>query len=176
LSLNSTGIAIAGTGNIAQSLGRLLRRGGIEVIQIVGRSLDSATRAAAFVGNDVAAGTLRNLAPRVERLIVAVTDSALPEVALDLVRYGFSKGIVLHTSGGSGLDPLKPLSARGVVVGIIHPLQTVPFPDRGVQSLPGSFFAVAGDAAAVSWAESLAAFPAGRVLHIEMRHWAEIAK
>jgi predicted short-subunit dehydrogenase-like oxidoreductase (DUF2520 family) len=172
LNLNSCGIAIVGTGNIAQSLGRLLCQRGVEVLQLVGRNLNHAKRAVAFVGYGVTAGTFSDLTPGTERLVIAVADSALPQVVLDLIRSGFSNGIVLHTSGGSGFDPFKPLSARGIHVGVIHPLQSVPSPDRGVECLPGSFFALAGDAAAVSWAESLAASLTGRVLRIERRHWA----
>jgi predicted short-subunit dehydrogenase-like oxidoreductase (DUF2520 family) len=172
LNLSSSRIAIAGTGNIAQSLGRLLLQGGVEVVQLVGRNLHSARRAAAFIGEGVAAGTFSDLTPRAERLIIAVADSALAQVVLDITRGEFSKGIVLHTSGGSGLDPMEPLRQRGIDVGVIHPLQSVPSPQRGVECLPGSFFAVAGDAAAVSWAESLAASLYGRVLHIGISHWA----
>lgn len=169
---NKSGIAIAGTGNIAQSLGRLLRDGGADVVQVIGRDPDRARKAAAFIGAGVAAGTFAELACRVNRIIVAVADHALPEVVQAIVLAGFSGGLALHTSGGSGLDTLKPLAERGTQTGIIHPLQSVPSPDDGMNSLPGSFFAVAGDEAAISWAKTLVGVLEGRLIRVDADGWA----
>lgn len=167
-----SGVAIAGTGNIAQSLGRLLAEAGADVAQVVGRNIDSARRAAAFIGPGVAAGTFADLTCRADRILIAVADRALPEVAHAIAHAGFSGEVALHTSGGSGLEMLKPLGERGTHLGILHPLQSVPSACEGVNSLPGSIFAVAGEDAAVRWAETLVELLKGRLIRVTSEGWA----
>jgi predicted short-subunit dehydrogenase-like oxidoreductase (DUF2520 family) len=172
LSDHKSAIAVIGTGNIARSLGRLLHKTGADIVQAVGRSIDTAREAAEFIGEGVAAGTFRELNPRADHLIVAVADHALSQVVIEIVGAGFASGVVLHTSGGSGLNALQPLREQGTAVGVLHPLQSVPSPAQGLNSLPGSFFALAGDPAAVSWAASLVALLRGRPIRINADHWA----
>ena len=145
-------IGIVGAGRIAQSLGQLLNRRGQTVASIAARTLASAEAAACFIGPPARPVTFSQLASETDHLILCVTDSALPGLAQELQRSGFSRGCVLHTSGGGGLSSLTPLAATGVAIGVLHPLQTVPTPDAGVKNLPGSYFATGGDPSAVQWA------------------------
>lgn len=165
-------IAVIGTGNVAQSLGRLLHESGADVVQVIGRDIDAARKAAEFAGEGVAAGMLGELNPGVDHLVIAVADRALPQVISEIAGAGFAKGVVLHTSGSSGLNALQPLREQGTAVGVLHPLQSVPSPVDGLSRLPGSFFALAGDPAAVIWAESLVALLRGRPIRINADHWA----
>ena len=50
---------------------------------------------------------------------------------------------------------LSALAARGVACGVVHPLQTIADPDRGISALRGASFGISGDAAAVEWAGQL---------------------
>jgi len=164
-------IGIVGGGRIAQSLGQLLNRRGETVTSVVARRLASAEAATRFIGPPTRPVTFSQLAAETDHVILCVTDSALPGVAQELQRNGFSRGYVLHTSGGGGLSPLASLSAMGVAVGVLHPLQTVPTPEEGVKTLPGSYFAVGGDSPAVQWAGELVMLLQGHALHIQADAW-----
>ncbi|MCK5353169.1 NAD(P)-binding domain-containing protein, partial [bacterium] len=74
-------IGIAGAGRIAQALGRLLFQQGQPIAVVASRSRSSAQRAARFVGPSVRAVDYSQLPAQAERLILAVADDALDEVA-----------------------------------------------------------------------------------------------
>jgi len=121
------------------------------------------------------AGALRALLPpiaaRASHIVIAVPDDAIPTVAAKLAIGGLSGAIVLHTSGAAGPDALNALREAGNSVGVLHPLQTVPSVERGVQTLPGATWALAGDEPAVAWANKLVARLGGRVLAIDPQRW-----
>jgi len=58
-------------------------------------------------------------------------------------------------------------------IGVLHPLQTVPAPARGVDTLPGATFAYAGDTDACSWARDLILTLDGNALAVDSEHWSE---
>jgi predicted short-subunit dehydrogenase-like oxidoreductase (DUF2520 family) len=151
---------------MAQALARLLVERGQLVAAIAGRSMERAARAAEFAGGRVAAVALAELPARAERVIVAVSDQAIPEVAAILAGAGMRAGVALHTSGAYGPEALKPLEAAGVSCGVWHPLQTVPTPEAGCANLPGVSFAVSGDGHAAAWALELTALLGGTALRI----------
>lgn len=158
-------IGIAGCGRIAQALGRLLADRGEPIAAIAGRNPERALAAAQFIGpaSAVSIGELPNHAAHI---IVAVPDAAIEHVACTLADSGMRDGIVLHTSGASGIEPLQPLIAQGVSCGTLHPLQTVAKPAQGVSALPGSAFALSGQPAARQWALELVTLLDGQVLPI----------
>jgi predicted short-subunit dehydrogenase-like oxidoreductase (DUF2520 family) len=155
-------IGIAGSGRVAQALGRLLGDRGEPVVAVAGRDPARAEAAAAFIGSGVEAVRLEELSARAGRILVAVADVALPAVAETLARAGFRDGVALHTCGARGPEALAPIEHAG----LLHPLQTIASPEQGVAALPGSAFAVSGDAAAVEWARSIVALLAGTPLEI----------
>jgi predicted short-subunit dehydrogenase-like oxidoreductase (DUF2520 family) len=157
-------IGIAGTGRVAQALGRLLRVRGEPVVAVAGRNAGHTARAAEFAG--VAAVSLRQLPERAGRILIAVSDTAVADVAQTLARAGWNRGVALHTCGSSGGEILEPLVRAGVACGVLHPLQTVATPEAGVNALPGSAFAVCGDPAAVAWGERIIKLLGGTVLQV----------
>ena len=157
-------IGIAGTGRVAQALGRLLRERGEPVVAVAGRNPGHAARAAEFIG--AAAVLPRQLPGRAGRILIAVGDGAVVEVARELAEAGMDRGAALHTCGAWGPEILEPLGRAGIACGVLHPLQTFATPEAGVTVLPGSAFAVAGDPAAVAWGERIVALLDGTVLHI----------
>lgn len=118
---------------------------------------------------------LQPLAPVGEskHILIAVPDDRIPEAAGELAAGGLTGAVVLHTSGAAGPEALQSLRAAGNSVGVLHPLQTVPSAERGVETLPGSTYAFAGDARAGEWARSLIARLRGKPLAIDPRHWAQ---
>jgi predicted short-subunit dehydrogenase-like oxidoreductase (DUF2520 family) len=167
-------IAIAGAGRVAQALGRLLAEHGEPVAAVAGRNPERTRAAAVFIGHKVKAVTLDTLPKRTGRLLIAVSDSSIPEVARWIAGSGIRPGIALHTCGAVGAEVLAPLAAAGVSCGALHPLQTFASPEQGLTALTGCTFAIDGDAAALQWAERIAHLldattlrvpPAGRLLY-----------
>ena len=157
---------IVGAGRVAQALGRLLIERGEPVVALAARSPDRAARAIRFMGPSVEPVALGDLPGKASRIIIAVTDSAIPPIADALVAAGMTEGCVLHTSGASDASVLASLGRAGVACGVLHPLQTVPSPERGRDSLVGATFGISGDEPAVSWAMSLVDRVAGTSLRV----------
>jgi predicted short-subunit dehydrogenase-like oxidoreductase (DUF2520 family) len=143
-------IGIAGTGRMAKALRALLS----PVSVIAGR------------------GSLRDLPRHSRRIIIAVADDAISEVASELLAGGIEGAVVLHVSAAAGPEALAVLRAAGNSVGVLHPLQTVPSVERGVEALRGATFAFAGDEEARVWALDLIARLGGKPLPVEPSRWA----
>ncbi len=158
-------IGIAGAGPVAQALGRLLVDRGQPVVAVASRSPKHAAAAALFMGGHVEAVSWAVLRAEARRLLIAVSDSALGDVAR-VLGAGFRRGVALHTCGTRGPDALAPLAATGVSCGTFHPLQTIATPEQGVRALQGIAFGVTADGPAADWAEELAAVFEGEILWI----------
>ncbi len=155
---------------MAKALGALLVRRGVAVSAVSGRCERSAEEARQFIGaqRTVALGELPLYA---RHILIAVTDGAIAEVASELA--GLSGGVVLHTSAAMGPSALDILRDAGNSVGVLHPLQTLPSAERGVEALalPGTTYAFAGDQDAVAWASYLIARLGGRALPVDAAFW-----
>ncbi len=148
-------IAIIGTGRVARAMGRLLVQAAAPVVAVAGRDLGRATDAAAFIGSGVRGTSLEAVAGLAERLLIAVPDRAIADVAKRLAMGGMHRGAALHTAGVVGAEALAALAAKGVSCGALHPLQTVPTAERGVEALRGSAFGVTAEADALRWAQEV---------------------
>jgi predicted short-subunit dehydrogenase-like oxidoreductase (DUF2520 family) len=160
-------IGIAGAGRLAQALGRVLKARGAPVAAVASRNAEHAAAAAAFIGGDAQAVSLAELPRRATRILIAVSDDALADVALALAQAGMGRGIALHTCGARGPEILEPLAQASVACGVLHPLQTIATPEQGVAALPASTFAISGDAAAVEWGAEIVALADGHELRIQ---------
>lgn len=158
-------IGISGAGRMAQALGRLLRERGEPVVAVASRNPDHARAAAAFIGGAEAV-PYSALAERVTRVLIAVSDDALPQVAATLASSGMHGGAALHTCGARGTEALAALEASGVSYASLHPLQTVTSPEQGLAALPGCAFGITGEGPAAAWAERIVALLGGRALRI----------
>jgi predicted short-subunit dehydrogenase-like oxidoreductase (DUF2520 family) len=158
-------IGIAGAGRVAQALGRLLRERGEPVVAVASRTLDHARAAAAFIGGAEAV-PYSALAGRITRVLIAVSDDALPQVAATLADSGMHGGAALHTCGSRGPEALAALEASRVSCATLHPLQTVASPEQGLAALPGCAFGITGEGPAAAWAERIVALLGGRALRI----------
>ncbi len=143
-------IGIAGTGRVAKALGALLS----PVSVIAGR------------------GSFRDLPRQSRRIIIAVADDAISEVASELLAGGMERSVALHVSAAAGPEALAILRAAGNSIGVLHPLQTVPSAERGIETLRGATFAFAGDAQAREWALDLIGRLDGKALPVDPSRWA----
>ncbi len=159
------GFGIAGAGRVAQALGRLLRERGEAVAAIGSRTREHAAAAASFVGA-ARAVSYSELPRYASRILIAVSDDAVANVAAELAEAGFREGDALHTCGARGPECLAALAANGVSCATLHPLQAVSTPERGVSVLPGAAYAISGQGSAAGWAERIVALLDGVALRI----------
>jgi len=148
------------------ALGRLLHQHGEPVAALASRDAAHAAAGADFIGTGVAAVPYSKLPKLASRIVVAVPDNAITEVAGILAQGGMNRGSALHTSGALGPEALEPLLNRGVSCAVLHPLQTVPTPEQGLTALRGIAFAITGSGPAALWAEHIAQTLEGQILQI----------
>ncbi len=171
MTLWTTPFAIIGSGRVASALGRVLRERGAPLRWIAGRDPQHTRAAADFVG-EVEALPLESVPGVATRVLIAVSDAALIEVATRLADAGFTDGLALHTAGSRGPEALAPLAAKAVSTGVLYPLQTFATPAQGALSLPGTYFAVTGDQRAVDWARQIVELIPANILSLAPRKWA----
>jgi predicted short-subunit dehydrogenase-like oxidoreductase (DUF2520 family) len=148
-------IGIAGSGKLAHAIGRLLRERGEPVVCIAGRDPVRTRLAAEFIGDEVEPVGYAELPGRASRFLIAISDSALKDVAEALAAGVPGTGLALHTCGAKDIEELAPLRLCGFSCGTLHPLQTICSPEQGVAALRGAAFAVSGDGPGVDWAEQM---------------------
>ncbi len=150
-------IGIAGTGRLAQALGRLLHQRGQPITAIAGRDLRRTSEAADFIGMGVQKSAVRSvslpdLPKAASHVIVAVPDDALSSVARTLSGSDSEIRVALHTCGSRGPEALAELTERGASCGTLHPLQTISTREQGAADLPGSYFGITASGEALEWA------------------------
>jgi len=160
-------VAIVGPGVVGTALGRLLHQAGYPIGAIVGRTIDAAGRAAAFVGG----GNPRSTLDCGEAGIVLLTtpDAAIAGVARELASRGSigSGCLVLHASGFLSSAELEPLRAHHARLATLHPLQSFAAPDVAVRGFPGTFCFFEGDADAVDEVATIIQAIGGRPVRLE---------
>jgi predicted short-subunit dehydrogenase-like oxidoreductase (DUF2520 family) len=159
-------IAIAGTGKVAQTLGRLLSDAGESVVAIAGRNAERVAKAAEFISPRTIPARIEELPGLASHLLIAVADTAVESVASLLARSGFLRGVALHTCGAKGPQALAILAREGVSCGALHPIHSFASAEEGVSSLAGSSFAIDGDPVAIEWAFSIATLLGGRSVYV----------
>jgi predicted short-subunit dehydrogenase-like oxidoreductase (DUF2520 family) len=158
-------IGIVGTGRVALALGRSLIAAGESVVAVASRTPARADEAARFIGNRVRATTCAELAQLATHVLIATSDDRIAVAAGTLASAGLRDGIVVHTAGAPGLEPLAALRDRGSSCGVLHPLHTIVDPEAAGQ-FNGVTFGIAGDPAAATWASHIAAGLGGCVLSV----------
>ncbi|MBN1199659.1 MAG: DUF2520 domain-containing protein [Bacteroidales bacterium] len=110
-------IVLIGAGNVSAHLAKALIFKGFTVVQVVNRSEKSGRKLAGLIKASYT-GSLDQVHPGADMYILAVSDSALPEISS---RLSLSQGIVVHTSGSVGMNVLQSTSPN---IGVLYPLQT----------------------------------------------------
>lgn len=149
--LSPHSLAIAGTGRLAQALGRRLGDRSQPVVVIAGRNPERMARAARFISSRTTAVAIQEIPDLASHLLIAVSDSAVECVASLLARSGFQRGVALHTCGAKGPEALAVLARQGICWGALHPIQSFASPEQGLAAMPGSNFAIDGDPEALEW-------------------------
>jgi len=137
-------IVLVGPGRAGQSVAIAANGAGHEVVAVAARDTEQAYGAARRLDAGVLA--IGEPIPAVDLIVIAVRDHAIEEVAGQIAPVARNAAAsAVHLSGATPISALAPFSAQGLAVGSLHPLQTMPTPDRGARSLTGSWMAVTAD-------------------------------
>lgn len=162
------GVVIVGAGRMGLALGSALhRQGAVDCLTFMGRGYEPPPHP--LFDEAVDYRTLPAPPPAgTAAVILAVPDSALPEVAWDLARMADAPpgAVALHLSGALSADVLAPLHEAGYAIGSMHPLMAVADPWIAADRVLGAAFAVSGEPAALATARRIAFALGGRPLVI----------
>jgi len=153
--------ALVGPGRAGTTVAVALAARGWLPTAVAGRRIDapSTLRVAELLGAPavevVDAGRVAEL------VIVATPDTVIAETAAALAPRVQPGALVIHLSGACELEELAKLSTArpDVEIGSLHPLQSLPTVELGVERLPGSWCAVDGPPAVERLAISLGLRP-----------------
>ena len=134
---------LVGPGKAGLSLGIALRRAEHVAVGVLARRDEAASHAAQQLETGVL-GWDEQLPPA-DLLVLAVRDDAIEEVAGRLVHQAAGIRFAVHLSGLKPVAALHALSAAGLRIGSLHPLQPLPNPADGAAALPGAWMAVTAD-------------------------------
>jgi len=168
----SENVVIVGPGRMGLALGAaLLHADAVDRLTIFGRGVEPPPHPIFEPGDQAADYRMgpQPLPPGTTILLLAVPDSALPEVAYDIARAGPAPPgcAAFHLAGALSTEVLTPLHAAGYAVGSFHPLQAVADPWLSGDRLMGAAFAISGEPAAIAAARRLADALGGLPLMIQ---------
>jgi predicted short-subunit dehydrogenase-like oxidoreductase (DUF2520 family) len=145
-------LALVGPGRAGLTVTVALARRGWRVAGVAGRGVEAASTRAAADRLGAPARPVAEIGTDADIVIVATPDAAIPAAAETLAASVRPDALVLHLSGARGLDALDAVPARRAA---LHPLQSLPTVELGIERLAGSWAAVAGDPQVVALAESI---------------------
>ena len=149
-------IAIAGPGSLGNALAMSLHAAGYRIREILSRPAKGSQQRARALARKVRAraAVIGKDSSRADILWLCVPDREIRNCAELLARRGgWSKQVVLHSSGALTSDELGPLRERGASVASAHPLMT--FVPGEIPSLVGVPFAIEGDRRATAVARQV---------------------
>ena len=135
-------VAVVGAGRVGTALAVLLGRAGHRIVAASGREASRA-RVEAWL-SDVPFLPPAEAARVAEVVLLSVPDDAIAAACDEIaVAGGFVGGAsVAHLSGAAPLLALGPARAAGAHALSMHPVQTVPDVESGIERLPGAHVAV----------------------------------
>lgn len=140
-------LALIGPGRAGMTFALALLDYEWEVVAVAGRAPDAASTTAAAACLATRATLVSEVGRGAHLVIVATPDRSIEQAAHAAAPSLEPNALVIHLAGSRGLDVFGPLLEvrPDVRVGAIHPLQTFPSTSQGLEALPGTWAAVAGD-------------------------------
>jgi predicted short-subunit dehydrogenase-like oxidoreductase (DUF2520 family) len=164
-------LSLVGAGRVGTALAVLLARSGYRLVGASGREASRARVEAFLPGVPFVSAT--EAARRGRVVVLGVPDDAIADMCAALAADGaFRSGqSVVHLSGAVSLLALGAARAAEAGVLSLHPLQTFPDVETGIERLPGSSMAVtAWDEEAFRLGEGLARDAGGRAVRVPEEH------
>lgn len=169
--MNRPGIVIIGAGKVGSALAILLTKKGYPVVGVASRSKSSAIKLAQKLKcpsfNDVV-----QAAQNGELVFITTPDREIASISKKIAEGGgFRSGqIVAHTSGAHASDELVGVREAGAFALSLHPLQSFADVDGALKNIPGSYFALEGDAQAVDLGKKIVRQLKGESFIIKAEH------
>lgn len=123
-------LVVVGPGRAGGSLSRASEAAGHRLVGVLSRQTERSTL------------SWDEPLPACDLVLIAVSDSAIREVAERLGPHWVASHPAVHVSGFMSVEALRPLAEEGAAVGSFHPLQTLPDPERGAEALAGAWAGV----------------------------------
>lgn len=154
--MHKLSIGVIGAGNVGVALAMALKQKGYSVTGIYCRTEESSRKSSEKLATDYFASP-QEVSARADVVLITTPDRVISDVCRQIAENdGFRKEqVVLHTSGAHSSELLEPARKAGAYVLSMHPLQTFPSADTGLQNLPGSYFTLEGDEQALKVGEEL---------------------
>jgi predicted short-subunit dehydrogenase-like oxidoreductase (DUF2520 family) len=155
--------------SVGTALAALLHARGVEVIAVSGRTLEDSRRMAISAGLSTRTASDRAATVATSALVfLTVPDDDIAPLCQDIATTeGWRAGQgVVHCSGALPSDVLMPAREQGALAASFHPLQTFASLDAAIAHMPGSTFALEGDAPLVAQLERLVELLGGAPLHL----------
>lgn len=167
LVMNKPSISIIGAGKVGSALALLLYRKGYPLAGVASRSLASARRVADEL-EVPATDRPEDVTSKADVVFITTPDRVIALVAAQIQeRGGFKQGqIVFHTSGAHSADEVGAARKAGAFAASFHPLQSFATVLMAMENLPGSYFALEGDAEAILLAKQIVNDLEGKSFHI----------
>ena len=148
-------VAIIGAGKVGSALGVLLQQKGYDICAVASRTKESAAKLAKIL--NCPALTSEEAACRAELIFITTPDRNIADTASAIASMGclHTGQVVAHTSGAHPASKLKGVREAGALAISVHPLQSVADMEVAIKNLPGSYFALEGDEAAMPLAHQL---------------------
>jgi predicted short-subunit dehydrogenase-like oxidoreductase (DUF2520 family) len=145
-------LTIIGGGNAGKTLGKLwASHQTFALLDILNRSIESAERAASFIGAGSAVSDYADLRAA-DIYMIATPDDQIVACCERLARAGrlSAHSIVFHCSGALPSSALQPAIAHGAAVASVHPIRSFAAPEKVAQSFAGTYCGIEGDARAIA--------------------------
>ncbi|HEY0771106.1 MAG TPA: Rossmann-like and DUF2520 domain-containing protein [Sphingobacteriaceae bacterium] len=110
-------IVMLGSGNVATHLGKALQRAGHNILEVWSKTFENARILASLLQAEAVANVSK-ISRQADIYIISVSDDVIADVAALI---SATDKLIIHTSGSTEIEILKPYSQR---YGVLYPLQT----------------------------------------------------
>jgi predicted short-subunit dehydrogenase-like oxidoreductase (DUF2520 family) len=144
-------LSIIACGKVGQTLARLwVQHSAIQLQDILNTTIESSTRAVAFIGAGRVASGYADL-QAADIFLIAAPDDQIASCCNALANSGrLSAGnIVFHCSGALPASILASASQQGAAVASVHPIRSFAAPEKVVADFAGTYCGVEGDQVAL---------------------------
>jgi predicted short-subunit dehydrogenase-like oxidoreductase (DUF2520 family) len=149
--------ALVGPGRAGATVALALIARGYIATAVAGRAPDAPSTTATAACLDAKAVLVSKVGRRAAIVIIATPDAAIEATTIAIAPSLERNALVVHLAGSLGVGVFDGLLTLrpDVRVGALHPLQSMPSVSMGLDRLPGSWAAIAGDPQVAELAEAL---------------------
>lgn len=161
---------LVGAGKVGQTLFRLLAAcDQYELQDITAASIETAQKAASFIGTGRAVPSLREMRTA-DIWFVTVPDRSIVGIAEDLAatcQENANEAVVVHCSGSLSSSVMAPLAPQGWSLASLHPVMSFARPEESCRQFPGTWCGLEGDIRAKRLLMPLVAAIGGQAFEIQ---------